>query len=56
MDLEHVIRPFGFLTAHDEAGNLAVLLMEIAILVGKHRCSSFQTGPCFIMSSLSFKR
>ncbi|CAM9571594.1 unnamed protein product, partial [Ascophyllum nodosum] len=31
MDLDHVLRPIGFLAAHDTTGTPAVLLMEIAM-------------------------
>ena len=31
MELDHVLRPFGFLSAHGETGTPAVLLMEIAM-------------------------
>ena len=35
MELEHVLLPFGFLSAHGETGTPAALVTEIAMRVGQ---------------------
>ncbi|CAM9571173.1 unnamed protein product [Ascophyllum nodosum] len=42
MELDHVLRPIGFLAAHDTTGTPAVLLMEIAMPLGSFLS---QAGP-----------